>query len=182
LVLNADGQPLSIMPLSRMSWQDSVTAYYQNKVDIIEFYDDVNLRSPSTTLKLPSVVMLREYVKPKISARYCRYNIYLRDDFVCQYCGFDGRETIEQLSIDHVLPRALGGKSVWNNVVTACHSCNGKKAHFTTMKPKTLPKKPSHWELINKRKNYVITIPDMRWNLYLQWDESKIKYVAPKLG
>jgi 5-methylcytosine-specific restriction endonuclease McrA len=68
------------------------------------------------------VVSLKTYVRPARNPAFTRFNLFLRDRFECQYCGFD-----EDLTFDHVIPRSLGGKTTWENVVTACAPCNLRK-------------------------------------------------------
>ena len=121
LVLNADYRPLSYYPLSLWSWQDSIKSVYLDRVTIVNNYDRV-IRSPSFSMKLPSVIALKSYVKPQSNPNFTRFNVFLRDKFSCQYCG-----SKSELTFDHLLPRSKGGKTNWNNVVTACSSCNVKK-------------------------------------------------------
>ncbi|WP_244612564.1 HNH endonuclease, partial [Methylobacterium symbioticum] len=86
LVLNADYRPLSYNPLSLWSWKDAFTALFLDRVTLVASYD-VEARSPSRALKVPSVVALKNYVTLARSPAFTRYNIYLRDGFACQYCG-----------------------------------------------------------------------------------------------
>lgn len=102
----------------------------QDKVDVLEFHF-ATVSSPSVTFKLPSVLRLRQYVRPYFSlkVRLSRQNIFLRDDFQCQYCGDILSE--RKLTIDHILPLSKGGGHEWHNVVAACARCNNKKADRT---------------------------------------------------
>ena len=68
LVLNADYRPLSYYPLSLWPWQEAVKAAWLDRVDIVAEYDQV-VRSPSTAFRLPSVVVLKDYVKPQTAQR-----------------------------------------------------------------------------------------------------------------
>ena len=121
LVLNADYRPLSYYPLSLWSWQDSIKSVFLDRVVIINNYDRV-IRSPSFSMKLPSVIALKNYIRPQSDPNFTRFNVFLRDKFSCQYCG-----SSKELTFDHLLPRSKGGKTNWDNVVTACSSCNVKK-------------------------------------------------------
>ncbi|MDR0534958.1 MAG: HNH endonuclease [Puniceicoccales bacterium] len=85
------------------------------------------LRSVRLALRLPHVVLLTQFERlPRRDVRFCRRNVYLRDGFRCQYCGgvFDERE----LTLDHVIPRDRGGRTAWENIVTACARCNARKS------------------------------------------------------
>ncbi len=100
LVLNADYRPLSYYPLSLWPWQEAVKAAWLDRVQIVAEYDEV-VRSPSTEIRIPSVVVLKDYVKPQKRVAFTRFNLFLRDEFSCQYCGAKG-----DLTFDHVVPRA----------------------------------------------------------------------------
>src|SRR5258707_10520269 len=86
LVLNADYTPLSYYPLSIWPWQTAVKAVFLERVDIVSHYER-EVRSPSASIKLPSVIALRQYVKPSAHPAFTRFNLFLRDRFSCQYCG-----------------------------------------------------------------------------------------------
>jgi len=100
LVLNADFRPLSYFPLSLWSWQDAVKAVFLDRVSIVSEYDEV-IRSPTFEMKVPSVIVLKEYVQPKARPAFTRFNVFLRDRWTCQYCG-DKFKTHE-LTFDHVI-------------------------------------------------------------------------------
>ena len=86
LVLNADYRPLSYYPLSLWSWQDAIKAVFLDRVNIVAEYD-TKISSPSFSMNLPSVVCLKNYVKPSKHPAFTRFNVFLRDRFECQYCG-----------------------------------------------------------------------------------------------
>ena len=89
-------------------------------------------RSVSFSFKLPSVIRLLRYIKIKRQIDYVpfsRANIYARDDHTCQYCG-EGFPTSE-LTFDHVVPVAQGGRKDWENIVTCCIPCNRRKGGRT---------------------------------------------------
>ena len=90
LVLNADFRPLSYYPLSLWSWQDAIKAVFLDRVNIVEHYDRA-VHSPSFEMQLPSVVSLKSFVKPTTHPAFTRFNVFLRDRFVCQYCARAGR-------------------------------------------------------------------------------------------
>jgi 5-methylcytosine-specific restriction endonuclease McrA len=73
-------------------------------------------------MNLPSVIALKSFIQPSKNPNFTRFNVFLRDKFTCQYCG-DKKD----LTFDHLLPKSRGGLTDWNNVVTACSSCNVRK-------------------------------------------------------
>ena len=86
LVLNADAKPYSILPLSTISWQESIKYLILDRVTVLEWYDDWVVSSPSWENAVPAVVMVKSYIKKNTRVRLSKYNIFLRDQFTCQYC------------------------------------------------------------------------------------------------
>ena len=168
LVLNADYRPLSYYPLSLWSWQDSIKSVYLDRVTIVNNYDRV-IRSPSFSMKLPSVIALKSYVSPQSNPNFTRFNVFLRDKFSCQYCG-----SKSELTFDHLLPRSKGGKTDWNNVVTACSSCNVKKGgklyKDCDLKLASKPYAPTVEDLHRNGRNFPPNFLHESWMDYLYWD------------
>ncbi len=128
LVLNADFQPLSYFPLSLWDWQESIKAVFLNKVNVVSEYDFV-ARSPNARITIPSVVALKNIAPMDRSAAFTRFNVFLRDNFTCQYC--EVKKTASDLTFDHIIPRSKGGKTSWKNVVSSCKDCNFRKGNKT---------------------------------------------------
>ena len=168
LVLNADFRPLSYYPLSLWPWQEAIKAAWLERVDIVAEYDEY-VHSPSVTLKIPSVVVLKDYVKPQKRGAFTRFNLFLRDEFRCQYCGNKG-----DLTFDHVLPRAKGGITSWANVVAACSPCNLKKGsrllQNTSMQLQKPPRQPAAEELRNTGRKFPPNYLHDSWMDFLYWD------------
>jgi 5-methylcytosine-specific restriction endonuclease McrA len=101
-------------------------------VEILEFQSKT-VCSVSTSFQIPSVMRLKRYVNPRKSTRlkFSRENIYLRDNFTCQYCAQPFPAKL--LTLDHVVPASKFGKKDWTNVVTACRDCNHKKGNRTPL-------------------------------------------------
>lgn len=116
---------MSYYPLSLWPWQTAIKAIFLDRVDVIETYER-EVHSPTIQMKIPSVIALKQYVKPSEYPAFTRFNLFLRDRFHCQYCG-----SPHQLTFDHVVPRRLGGKTTWQNVATACAPCNMRKGGRT---------------------------------------------------
>ncbi len=168
LVLNADYRPLSYYPLSLWSWQDAIKAVFLDRVNIVSEYD-LAVRSPSQSFQIPSVVSLKNYVKPAKYPSFTRFNVFLRDKFECQYCGASA-----DLTFDHLIPRSKGGQTTWENVITACSPCNLRKGnHFAEdigMPPMTRPYQPTVFDLHNNGRLFPPNHLHESWMDYLYWD------------
>jgi len=168
LVLNADFRPLSYFPLSLWSWQDAVKAVFLDRVNIVSEYDRV-VRSPSAEIHLPSVVSLKEYVRPARYPAFTRFNVFLRDRFTCQYCG-----SPDDLTFDHLIPRSRGGQTMWDNVVAACSPCNLKKGSHhprdIRMWPAQMPFRPTVFDLQKNGRLFPPNYLHESWMDYLYWD------------
>lgn len=142
LLLNSSYEPMRVV-----SWQKALVLWFQGKVEILE-YHSVFARSARSSFQLPSILRLKTYVRPRSigAIRFCRENVYIRDNFTCQYCGT--RFPSKHLTLDHVLPASMHGKKVWTNVVAACRDCNQRKAdrtpHGANMPLLKEPRVP-HW-------------------------------------
>tara|TARA_Y200000002_G_scaffold62577_1_gene47716 strand:+ start:1568 stop:2152 length:585 start_codon:yes stop_codon:yes gene_type:complete len=170
LILNADYRPLSYFPLSLWPWQEAIKAVYLGRVNVAAEYEEV-VRSEKLTLPLPSVIVLKNYVVPTKTVPFTRANLFLRDEFTCQYCGCKGKD----LTFDHVVPKSRGGKTRWDNVVAACQTCNLRKAAKTTsqagFKLKKAPTKPSPEVLLNKGKKFPPSDMHKSWSDFLYFEK-----------
>jgi 5-methylcytosine-specific restriction endonuclease McrA len=165
LILNANAQPVNYLPLSVINWKEAIRYMYHNKCDVLEWYDDWLVRSPSWETKVPAVIMMKQYIKSKTEVRFSKSNLYLRDQYKCQYCGNDFGRT--HLTMDHVIPISRGGKTEWTNIVAACNPCNSTKGNRMDWKPKYKPYRPGYWELVRKRKQMEFTIKHPSWELFI---------------
>lgn len=168
LVLNADYRPLSYYPLSLWPWQETIKAVFLERVEVVSTYDQV-IRSPSFDMPLPSVVCLKRYVPQDRAPAFTRFNLFLRDGFRCQYC--DGAH---ELTFDHVVPRSRGGRTNWENIVTACARCNLAKGGLSPaeagMWPARRPRRPSAHELHEQGRRFPPRHLHRSWIDYLYWD------------
>lgn len=168
LVLNADFRPLSYYPLSLWPWQEVVKAVFQDRVDVVSTYDKV-IRSPSCEFVLPSVVSLKAFIDQDRPPAFTRFNLFLRDGFACQYCG-----ARQELTFDHIIPRSRGGRTTWENIVTACAPCNlrkgGRTPHEAGMHPGKHARRPSMYELQDLGRRFPPHYLHQSWLDYLYWD------------
>ncbi|MBI1362944.1 MAG: HNH endonuclease [Proteobacteria bacterium] len=176
--MNADYQPLSYFPLSVVTWKEAIKALFLGRVDVVANYDE-EVRSPTFSMHIPSVVVLKDFVARKDHPPFTRFNLYLRDAFECQYCGSPGyirnyRDGVT-LTLDHVHPRARGGHKTWENMVAACASCNVRKACRTPyeagMKLRNKPRIPTERHLMRMAKAFPPNFLHETWRDYLYWDE-----------
>ena len=168
LVLNADFRPLSYYPLSLWPWQEAIKAAVLDRVTVLAEYDQV-IHSQRHDFRLPSVVVLKEFLQPQKRVAFTRFNLFLRDQFTCQYCGGKG-----ELTFDHVLPRSRGGITSWENVVAACSPCNLRKGNKTLKQSglslRHLPRAPSPEEMLAHGRRFPPGHLHDSWMDYLYWD------------
>jgi len=171
LVLNADFRPLSYFPLSLWPWQEAVKAVFLDRVNVVSEYDR-EVHSPSFTLRLPSVISLKEYVPLSRRPAFTRFNVFLRDRFSCQYCSAGG--SAEDLTFDHVVPRSKGGITVWSNVVAACTACNLRKGNRMPkeagMFPRQKPMEPTTYMLQQNGRAFPPNYLHESWRDFCYWD------------
>jgi 5-methylcytosine-specific restriction endonuclease McrA len=171
LVLNADYRPLSYFPLSLWSWQDAIRAICRDAVVVVSEYEQC-VRSPSQEFRLPSVLALKEYVPTKPMPAFTRFNVFLRDQWECQYCGEPFGT--HQLTFDHVIPRSRGGRTAWDNIVAACQECNltkgSKLPKECGMFPRAHPRQPTMYELQANGKRFPPNFLHKSWGDFLYWD------------
>jgi len=135
------------------------------------------IHSVNSAFDVPEVVVARRYDRiPKSGVVFSRRNLYRRDSYMCQYCG--GKPGVSELSLDHVLPRSMGGRTTWENCVLACTTCNTRKGGRTPeqarMRLLSVPRKPnwSPWYSFARRfqkpKSWDAFISDIYWNTALE--------------
>ena len=103
---------------------------------------------------------------------FTRFNVFLRDSFSCQYCTTP--LPAERLTFDHIVPRSLGGRTVWNNVVAACEPCNLRKGHRLPKEsgiyPVSTPRRPTNFELQDNGRGFPPNFLHESWCDFLYWD------------
>jgi 5-methylcytosine-specific restriction endonuclease McrA len=161
LLLNSSFEPLKII-----SWQRAVTMFFTGKIEVVEEYDH-HIRSVSLLIRAPAVVRLLRFVRiGRKSPPLCRSNILARDNFQCQYCA--RQLSTREATLDHVVPRSKGGKTLWDNIVCCCATCNRKKGGRTPAEARmtllSKPVRPDWLPVLTIRLNG--NIPDS-WHLFL---------------
>jgi len=122
LVLNQNYEPLNVTRVRR-----AVVMVTMGNAEMLENGIGV-IHSARAVIEIPSVIRLPRLVKrPRMERKMSRYEVFVRDDFTCQYCGTKNRD----ITIDHLIPRSQRGSHTWENVVCACGRCNRRKAGRT---------------------------------------------------
>jgi 5-methylcytosine-specific restriction endonuclease McrA len=168
LVLNSDYEPLNVCNLRR-----AILLICLGKVEVLHV-GTTRIRTWDGEIHSPSVVKLRQHVKRPIpQLRLSRRGIFARDGYQCQYCG----TTAKELTIDHVVPKRLGGGATWENLVCCCRRCNTKKGdkslQSSGMQLKRPPRRPRYVPYISLTKyvqgtkndvwrDYLPVVPDLR--------------------
>ncbi len=160
LLLNANYEPLNVCNIRR-----AVSLVLLGKAEILEDSDRLVYTS-SGSLNVPSVVRMRYQVRRPIPRlRLSRHSVLARDNYECQYCG-----STRELTIDHVVPRWVGGPHTWENLVACCRKCNLKKGDKTpvqaNMKLKKQPKRPNYVPYLSLQK-YLKAMTREDWLFYL---------------
>lgn len=164
LILNKDGAPISVLPLSAVSWKDAVKYMCLERVTVLDWYDDWVVRSPTWETKVPAVMIVKDYVRKHKYPRFSKYNVLLRDRMTCQYCPKE--VTTSTVTMDHVHPISMGGATCWENIVASCMPCNTAKGS-KLIKPKREPYRPTYYELVAIRKQLPFEIKHDSWNNYI---------------
>ncbi len=154
LVLNMDYSPVSVCSVQR-----AFLLIFLQKAELIQENNNHSLHTIDRSYPMPAVIKLNKYVQvPYKGVVLTRENIFRRDNFTCQYCGTD-----KDLTLDHLVPKARGGKTTWNNLVTACRSCNSRKGDFRPeevgMRLNLKPYRPS----------YIMFLRDLSGHKYEEW-------------
>ena len=168
LVLNRSYMPIHVMSARRafsLIYQDAARAV-DERYQTFDFEAWASLPAegadavgtPRGALRVPRVIVLNHYDRvPKRHVRYSRVNVFTRDKYTCQYCGAQPQRS--QLNLDHVVPRALGGKTTWENVVCSCVDCNrrkgGRTPHQARLRLMRKPVRPRWTPMMN----FAITTP-----------------------
>jgi 5-methylcytosine-specific restriction endonuclease McrA len=146
LLLNTTFEPLSVL-----DWRKAVILLYLGKVEVVREYDR-EIRGVSLSIKLPAVIRLLGYVRNNnhSNAKFSRKNIFLRDDYTCQYCG--EKLDPKYLTCDHIVPKSRGGITEWSNIVTSCTRCNLRKGDKlpdeVDMYPRKRPTRPNGFYML----------------------------------
>lgn len=180
LVLNGDYTPLGIIDWKRaITWSLKYQNHYNKNIEVLDFYkDDFIVGANNKKYPIPSVIKTCRYFKINYQrVNFSRKNLFIRDGYTCQYCGLT--KDINQLTYDHVIPKSHfknqpSGSTCWTNIVTACTSCNRKKADKTpkqaNMPLLNLPVEPKkHFKYlpVTRHLSTIRTNIPKEWILYL---------------
>jgi 5-methylcytosine-specific restriction endonuclease McrA len=155
-------------PLATISWQRAISLLTLGKVEVVEEYDR-DLRSRYLIIKMPAVVrLITAFRRHKKQVKFSRQNIMARDRWKCAYCGI--KVSTQEMTMDHVIPRAQGGTTCWENIVTSCETCNAAKADRTPKQAKMkLRKRPARPTWVPIFSVQLSGSPPDQWASYLYW-------------
>jgi 5-methylcytosine-specific restriction endonuclease McrA len=158
----------SFRPLRAVGWRRALLLGLSERVEILEYYERT-VRTASARYPLPAVIRVPGWIdRLPAAVALTRRNVLLRDGHACAYCGAE--DTARELTIDHVLPRSRGGRTSWENVVTACAPCNRRKGDRTpeeaAMRLRLVPRPPSALQL-GRRGMVVVGDPPEEWRPWL---------------
>lgn len=178
LVLNSDYTPLAIISWKRaLIWSIKYETNPKYGIEIIDFYKDDFINGVNRKFPIPAVAKTKRFFKHNNqSVPFSRKNIYLRDNYTCQYCG--KQYDIKLLTYDHVIPKSKwpnnSSPTSWTNIVTACTDCNRKKGNRTpkqaNMPLKNFPVQPVKGTRYLPIAIHLLKIKDRipkEWDLYL---------------
>lgn len=179
LLLNAD-----YVPLKTITWRKAMRLLYKGVVIPVEYYDETDvMRGDVSTASIldskgrhhpvPSVIVLKKWVRQTFTVKYNSKNVYLRDKMTCQYCG--KKFPPKFLTKDHVIPRSRyknkDKQTCWENIVTCCIDCNRKKGNKLCEEVKMFPLKkpvePKYHEILPGILKYNMQTPS-KWQIYLK--------------
>ena len=145
LLLNTTFEPLSVL-----DWKKAVVLLYLGKVEVVREYEK-EIKGVSISIKQPAVIRLLRFVRNNhVNVKFSRKNIFLRDDYTCQYC--EERFDPKDLTCDHIIPKSRGGITEWSNIATSCTRCNLRKGDKlpdeVDMYPKKRPTRPNGFYML----------------------------------
>lgn len=153
---------LAYQPIAVINWEKAMYLWLSDKADVLNFYENLDVNSPNDKFQLPAVLRVRWLGKKrqKQHVHFSRWSVLARDNFMCAYCGNHFPE--DKLTLDHVVPFSHGGERSWDNIISACFSCNHRKANRTPEQAgmrlllKPYAPKWNEWFLLQVNKSKVV--------------------------
>lgn len=178
LLLNSCEQVLRVITLRR-----AVKLLLAGKATkpITPYKEAYTVKTPKGDVIVPAaIILVRFYELPELDPKPTRHNIFKRDEYTCQYCGFRGKNS-KSLTLDHVHPRCMGGDNGWTNLVTSCKDCNNKKGNMLLkecgMNLRRKPYKPKYYRLhltgINERN-------EMLWSRWINLEVEEKEHATAR--
>jgi|TARA_B110000211_G_scaffold111830_1_gene129911 5-methylcytosine-specific restriction endonuclease McrA len=169
LVLNADYQPKSILKLEAISVERSLSDFFANNCVVLNTHDRV-IKTPrvENRIAIPSVIAYKKMHKRPNKLTLRNHTLLLRDEYMCVYCETALSE--DSMTWDHYVPSSMGGKTQWDNILSACKKCNHDygRTPAERKKPKHTPYEPTYNKLSSIRRHYDIKVEHESWVLWLQ--------------
>ena len=162
VILNGDYTFLNIV-----SWKRAICLMIKQKAEVLKYSDKVLVNCEGKVItKIPIVMKLIKIIRMIYKNRvpFSKKNVLIRDKFRCGYCG-----SRQQLTVDHVIPASQGGKTTFENCITACRSCNNKKGRRT----------PSEAKMYLSHQPYAPTISEF---IALKMKQLGVDHILKELG
>ena len=116
--------------LNFINWKRAMKLLYKEKADVVSAWADVRIKFGNDNVNFPAIVRLKYYINKKFGQLlFSRKAVFRRDGLKCQYCSVNLQSN--QATMDHIIPKCIGGASSFTNCVTACYPCNNKKGNRT---------------------------------------------------
>jgi 5-methylcytosine-specific restriction endonuclease McrA len=164
VVLNADYSFLNVV-----DWKRAVCLQVKNKVKVLRYSEKTVMTGEGVSVKVPLIIKLIKFIRMIYRSRvpFSKKNVLIRDGFICAYChAHNGR-----LTIDHIVPKSRGGRTEFENCVTACRECNHKKGNQLPSEAKMYPQVKAYQPTISEflqRKVKQLGIEEMLKDM-LEW-------------
>lgn len=123
LILNKAYYPINVV-----GWKDAIVLTMEEKNIVLSEYEDT-VSSVNKKFRIPSVIVITDHYRPNKAMKYSKHRLFVRDGHLCAYCGH--RFAKRELTVDHILPKSKGGVTSWENCISSCLACNGRKANNT---------------------------------------------------
>ena len=176
LVLNQNYEPLNVCNVKR-----ALVMVITGKAEVLE-QNGLVLHTIASDYRAPSVIRLSALIKrPRPQVKLTRREVFIRDGYVCQYCGLQTRD----LTIDHVMPKSRNGPHTWENLVSACKTCNHRKggrtaqeARMQLMREPFRPRAGAYYTIQRKLNNAL----HEEWAKFIPGFEPLNSYSSPTFG
>lgn len=154
--------------ISFINFRKCIKLYIKGKVEIVSTWD-CEYTWEKGRIQHPAVVRMKYYIRrPQMISKFTRKNVFRRDLYTCQYCS--DSLTVSSATLDHIVPRSRGGKTIWDNVLTSCLNCNNKKKDRTPEEAGMIPISKPFIPKLTLNSEYKLLEPKHEdWSVYFNF-------------